>query len=211
MEGQGLETKDYKAPSRAERLAQLEAELEAMTPQERAQKLLETQEMADRDPLTEVLNRRAFLREGKRFHEHAKRKGEPYAVAFFDLDNFKYVNDTFGHEAGDEVLRALADSLGGENGEGSLRDTDLLARMGGDEFAALLVDYNQERAGEAFPQRVKEKFKSKLSERFGSDHPITNKAGVSIGVTLWRGEEFQEVVRQADAKMYQLKEVRKSG
>lgn len=97
-------------------------------------KLSEAEELADRDPLTPVLNRRAFVRELGRIRTFAQRYGSPASLVYFDLDGFKSVNDRFGHAAGDSALQAVAQRLAG-----NIRDSDIVGRMGGDEFAVILV------------------------------------------------------------------------
>lgn len=104
-------------------------------------RLAEAQGLADQDVLTPVLNRRAFLREIKRVAAFAQRYGSPASVVFFDLDDFKSVNDRFGHAAGDEALKAVARRL-----LANVRESDLVGRMGGDEFAVLLVQADRETA-----------------------------------------------------------------
>jgi diguanylate cyclase (GGDEF)-like protein len=97
-------------------------------------KLSEAEELADRDPLTPVLNRRAFVRELGRIRTFSERYGSPASLVYFDLDGFKSVNDRFGHAAGDSALQAVAQRLAG-----NIRDSDIVGRMGGDEFAVILV------------------------------------------------------------------------
>jgi diguanylate cyclase (GGDEF)-like protein len=104
-------------------------------------RLNEAQNLADMDVLAPVLNRRAFLREMKRVASFAQRYGSPASVVFFDLDNFKSVNDRFGHAAGDEALKAVAKRL-----QANIRESDLVGRMGGDEFAVLLAQADRETA-----------------------------------------------------------------
>ena len=87
------------------------------------------------DPLTSLHNRRAFIEEGGRILALCRRKKHPVTLAYLDLDNFKAVNDTQGHDAGDELLRGMADIL-----RASTRPSDLSARLGGDEFVLLLAD-----------------------------------------------------------------------
>jgi diguanylate cyclase (GGDEF)-like protein len=104
-------------------------------------RLNEAQNLADMDVLAPVLNRRAFLREMKRVSAFAQRYGSPASVVFFDLDNFKAVNDRFGHAAGDEALKAVAKRL-----MANVRESDVVGRMGGDEFAVLLAQADKETA-----------------------------------------------------------------
>jgi diguanylate cyclase (GGDEF)-like protein len=101
-------------------------------------KLQEAEELADRDPLTPVLNRRAFARELGRIRTFSQRYGSPASMVYFDLDGFKSVNDRFGHAAGDAALRAVAQRL-----IGNIRDSDIVGRMGGDEFGVILVQADQ--------------------------------------------------------------------
>ncbi len=97
-------------------------------------RLAEVEQLADRDPLTPVLNRRAFLRELQRMAAFCARYGAPAALVYFDLDGFKAVNDRYGHAAGDAVLEAVAQGL-----LDNVRESDVVARLGGDEFAVLLA------------------------------------------------------------------------
>jgi diguanylate cyclase (GGDEF)-like protein len=103
--------------------------------------LSEAEVLADHDTLLPLLNRRAFLREFTRIVAYAKRYQEAAGLVYFDIDNFKYVNDTYGHAAGDEVLKHLARAII-EN----VRETDIVGRMGGDEFAVILVRSDEEAA-----------------------------------------------------------------
>ena len=104
-------------------------------------RLNEAQGLADMDALTPVLNRRAFLREMKRVAAFAQRYGSPASVVFFDLDGFKVVNDRFGHAAGDQALKIVAKRL-----LANVRESDVVGRMGGDEFAVLLAQADKETA-----------------------------------------------------------------
>jgi diguanylate cyclase (GGDEF)-like protein len=97
-------------------------------------RLARAEELADADVLTPVLNRRAFLRELKRAIASIDRYGGSGALLFFDLDDFKIVNDRHGHAAGDAVLTAVAERLTGQ-----VRQSDIVGRLGGDEFAVLLT------------------------------------------------------------------------
>jgi diguanylate cyclase (GGDEF)-like protein len=101
-------------------------------------KLTETEGLADRDALTPLLNRRAFLREVGRIRTFAQRYGAPASLVYFDLDGFKAVNDRYGHAAGDAALQAVAERL-----LANVRTSDIVGRMGGDEFAVILVQADQ--------------------------------------------------------------------
>ena len=108
---------------------------------ERRANVEQLRHLADHDPLTGLLNRRAFARELSSHIARAERYGVTGAVLMFDLDNFKQHNDAHGHSAGDQLLVALAHGL-----RGRLRATDVTARLGGDEFAALLPNADHDHA-----------------------------------------------------------------
>jgi len=97
-------------------------------------RLNEAEDLADEDPLTPLLNRRAFLRELRRVLTFAQRYGGPASLIYFDLDGFKAVNDRFGHAAGDAALKGVAERL-----RAQVRGSDIVGRIGGDEFGVILV------------------------------------------------------------------------
>ena len=146
------------------------------------------------DDLTGVANRALFETTVER--ALSRREDEhPAAVLFLDLDGFKPVNDTFGHAAGDRVLRRIAERI-----TSALRPADLVSRYGGDEFAVLL-----DSADHAFARDIGERLVASVSEpiEIGS-HSI--RLGVSIGVALTSaGETVDDVVGRADAAMYAAK------
>jgi diguanylate cyclase (GGDEF)-like protein len=157
--------------------------------------LLENEKSLSRkDPLTGAMNLRAFneLMEYELFR--LKREGSPYSIAYLDLDDFKMVNDRFGHKKGDELLKAVISNLV-EN----LRKTDVVARIGGDEFAVFLpaTDHTTVRV-------VMDKVREHLHERSERDQFFTS---LSIGVlTCTDGEcEFEEIISAADRLMYEVK------
>ncbi len=93
------------------------------------------EQLASRDPLTGAMNARAYSAACDRFILTSARSGSPFSVLFVDLDHFKAINDTYGHEAGDEVLRCVARVL-----EANVRASDLVGRIGGEEFSVFLPD-----------------------------------------------------------------------
>jgi diguanylate cyclase (GGDEF)-like protein len=121
------------AATEIERLQQENAELRAEVERLRA--------LADHDPLTPTLNRRAFMAELKREMAYCRRYGSPAAVLYLDLDGFKSVNDRFGHLAGDAALGRVAEIL-----LAHVRESDVVARLGGDEFAVLMRQADAEAA-----------------------------------------------------------------
>ncbi|HEX4407521.1 MAG TPA: GGDEF domain-containing protein [Xanthobacteraceae bacterium] len=123
--------------------ARLAAEVDALTSKLAASqvRICELEARVDIDPLTDVLNRRGFERELKRSLAYVKRYGTSVALLFIDLDGFKPVNDRHGHAAGDAMLKAIAEAL-----TSRVRASDVVARIGGDEFAVLLWNLSPEDA-----------------------------------------------------------------
>ena len=143
----------------------------------------ELEHLANHDALTGALNRRAWDRELERALANAQRGDRSLAIALIDLDEFKLLNDTHGHDAGD---RALAEAARGWQSQ--LRARDLLARVGGDEFAVLLPDCEAEHLL-GIVQRLKQ--------------PRPDVPGCSIGLAVWRpGEHAADLMRRADAALY---------
>lgn len=165
-----------------------------------ARKVMEARlrELATSDPLTGVANRRHFLEKAEAEVQRARRYGHPLSLTLIDLDHFKKVNDTHGHHVGDEALQHLCRVLGG-----LLRDVDLLGRIGGEEFAALLPETDLARAGQ-----VAERMRAGL-ESAPLEHP---QAG-SVRLTLSAGvaglgpgaETIDALLQKADAAMYAAK------
>jgi diguanylate cyclase (GGDEF)-like protein len=117
-----------KLPARQDEIERLKAELEAAHAQ-----IAELEARADIDPLLDILNRRGFERELARSLAYVKRYGTDAVLLYIDLDDFKAINDSHGHSAGDELLKAVTAALMAQ-----VRASDLVARLGGDEFALVL-------------------------------------------------------------------------
>lgn len=148
------------------------------------------------DELTGLLNRRGFSFGLKRALQSARRYGEEGILAFIDLDNFKPINDTYGHEAGDQILRRTGEIL-----TGNVRKTDLVSRLGGDEFAVLLV-HSQRRDGLSRIAILDEKL-NRTSYKYG-DVRIPIRA--SFGAAHYSGwSEPEPLMRKADRAMYKNK------
>ena len=156
---------------------------------------------ARHDQLTGLLNHQAFTRELELELERARRYGHGLALVFFDLDEFKEINDTHGHPEGDRVLRCVAETL-----RDSLRATDLAGRMGGDEFAAILIESDQEAAG-VFVQRLLDRLDEQAGER-----RLPRGFTVSPGVAHYPSEAAtpDELFRVADRRLYEIKRSRRS-
>jgi diguanylate cyclase (GGDEF)-like protein len=128
----------------------------------------------------------------------AQRHGSHFAILFCDLDNFKPINDQFGHAAGDAVLRQVAERL-----SAGRRQTDTVARLGGDEFIILLTELDQPHEAAL---NVAQQLLATLGQPFRvAGHAVT--LGASIGVALYRADSISgaELMSQADQAMYQAK------
>jgi diguanylate cyclase (GGDEF)-like protein/PAS domain S-box-containing protein len=170
-----------------------------------AQKALEEQlrALATQDSLTGAANRRHFVELALRERERSRRSGAALSLCILDADNFKSINDHFGHVAGDHVLAAIARAA-----SGALRAADVLGRIGGEEFAVLLPD--TELAGAlVVAERVRasvaaSEVQSGEPTDGGARPPI--KATVSVGVAQLRGDEsFEELLKRADRALYAAK------
>ncbi len=148
------------------------------------------------DELTGLLNRRGFSFGLNRALQSARRYSEEGILAFIDLDNFKPINDTYGHEAGDLILRRTGEIL-----TGNVRKTDLVSRLGGDEFAVLLV-HSQRRDGLARIAILDEKLNSTFYKYGDVRIPIR----ASFGAAYYSGwSESELLMRKADRAMYKNK------
>jgi diguanylate cyclase (GGDEF)-like protein/PAS domain S-box-containing protein len=159
----------------------------------------ELRHMADHDPLTGLLNRRGLEVELDRHATHVNRYGDRGALLVLDLDHFKAVNDTLGHEAGDRLIVNVARLLSGR-----LRSSDAVARLGGDEFAILLPDANAEVAQHVAEQIVADIHDNALVQHGASGRHVT----ASVGVTLFTQGQLnsESVLVDADLAMYDAKE-----
>ena len=151
---------------------------------------------ARHDALTELLNHAAFVRELELEIERGKRYGAGVTLVYFDFDDFKEINDTFGHQAGDDALRRVARLLRGE-----LRQSDLAGRIGGDEFAALLVE-SDEKTGENFLIRLRVRL-GELAEAGELVVPVSLSAGVARYPD--DGADAETLFAVADRGLYEAK------
>lgn len=154
---------------------------------------LELRTLAHRDFLTGVLTRRAFVDSATAALHQASREGRQSALLVFDVDHFKSINDTYGHPAGDVVLKRIADTVGG-----LLRPTDLLGRLGGEEFAVLLQGSSE---AEAFD--CAERLRHAIAADPGAGQPS---ATASFGIAMVADPTMLDpAIASADCALYAAK------
>ena len=153
-------------------------------------------DMAHNDFLTGLSNRHSFFEEMNQYYKMAKEKSESFALAMVDVDNFKNINDSLGHDVGDMVLVELAKVL-----KNNLKGSDIVARFGGEEFCIVLKNIEQKKALEYFI-KLKESIaamaiRTKETKAFN----VT----VSIGVAFNDASSLDEILKQADMALYHAK------
>ncbi|CAN5535704.1 hypothetical protein BH23ACT3_BH23ACT3_18620 [soil metagenome] len=157
-------------------------------------------ERASLDPLTRLPNRGEFERRGEALVQTARRGGEGVCLMLVDLDGFKAINDAYGHQAGDEVLKVIGMRL-----RNAVRGYDLVARWGGDEFVLVLQGIDNE----VFAGTRARGLASLVAERLRADDAdgLGLQVGASVGVALLghHGDDLAELVEAADAAMYAAK------
>jgi diguanylate cyclase (GGDEF)-like protein len=157
-------------------------------------------DMAYRDPLTDLGNRKAFGEQLQSCLEQMQRKQQTLALLYLDLDRFKEVNDQFGHDIGDLLLQTIAERL-----RNSLRQPDWAYRLGGDEFTVLLPEADQQTA-----LKLAERLISRLSQPFKHGEVLIDFVTPSIGVALYpeHAKYAEGLIKAADIAMYEAKEQR---
>jgi diguanylate cyclase (GGDEF)-like protein len=153
---------------------------------------------ANYDALTALPNRLYFKDQLARRYAQAQREPQPFGLLFIDLDNFKSINDSLGHAAGDEVLRQTAERL-----KQCVRETDTVTRLGGDEFTIILSQIRATRDTESVAEHVLQSMAAPFSIA-GNEHFLN----ASIGIALYPedGKSAEELLRNADTAMYRAKE-----
>ncbi len=157
--------------------------------------LAEIRDKANRDYLTNLFNRRYFFQTAKAMCAEDVKACRSLAVAMIDIDHFKRVNDTHGHEAGDEVIKSVADRL-----ERTCGPLGLVARFGGEEFCVLLRHLPATGAP-AFFEDFRDQVANSTIRIAGRAIRVT----VSIGVALGVDDTLEELLREADTMLYQAK------
>jgi len=159
---------------------------------------LQLHDLATHDALTRVLNARSFTEQVTHELERTRRYKRPMTLLYLDLDNFKAVNDTHGHQTGDAVLRLVADAI-----RRAVRQADVVGRLGGDEFAVLMPETDTEEA-DAVAQRLT----AGLAGTFRGSPAVTASVGiVSSSATT---ADAEDVIRSADLAMYEAKRTGKN-
>ena len=163
-----------------------------------AEAMADTHDRATIDRLTGVYNRQALLSELYAEVERASRYDRPLCVAFVDIDHFKVINDSYGHEAGDEVLRGVAQLIATH-----LRASDMIGRYGGEEFMLILTETSVE-DGAALAEKVRVLVER---ERFSVPGNPTLSVTISLGIVGGVGDQLrmETLIRDADAAMYSAK------
>ena len=170
---------------------QMELELHAAHEEARAAALS--------DELTKLHNRRAFFEFGNPLLSQARRHNRPLALIMMDLDLFKQVNDTYGHDAGDEVLRQVSALLRDRS-----RESDIVARMGGEEFALLLPETNASQACE-MSERFLDALKALTIHH--QDHVIRPSASCGITIRTTGDQRLEDLLQRADRGLYRAKDL----
>lgn len=152
--------------------------------------------LAAHDPVTELLNRRAFFEAALQRVPQLQQEKRPFAIAYVDLDYFKRINDDFGHARGDAVLAALARVLAA-----SCRASDLVGRVGGDEFALFLPDSGADAARDAGRRLVR----AARDELGRNGAPITVSVGIAVMPGTGDRKSWQELLSEADQALYVAK------
>ncbi|MBS3766429.1 GGDEF domain-containing protein [Candidatus Bipolaricaulota bacterium] len=153
------------------------------------------EKLSKTDVLTGLANRRHFKDYFEKTLSQAQRHSHPLSLVMLDLDNFKDINDTYGHDAGDEVLSALGDLL-----ERETREEDLAARIGGEEFAVLLTQADPEQA-RSYAERLRERINRLEVESVSGE--ISGSLGIS---TMKQDDDPESLMKRADRALYKAKD-----
>ena len=170
---------------------------------ERRQAERRAKDLATRDALTGLMNRRSLTEHLEHAIARASRQAERLALLFLDMDKFKSINDTLGHDAGDELLQQMAERI-----RNAVRSADMVARLGGDEFVVLMEDLPSYSAAAEVAKKIAKAFDRPFQIK--SQHIKTS---VSIGISLFPqdGASVHELMRSADLAMYHAKQERRGG
>jgi diguanylate cyclase (GGDEF)-like protein/PAS domain S-box-containing protein len=171
---------------------------------ERKELLERLAQMAHYDELTGLPNRALFFDRLSCLHAQARREGRGFALLFLDLDGFKEVNDRYGHEGGDAVLKVMAQRI-----TACVRDSDTAARMGGDEFTVLLGNLSRREHAAQIAGKIVQALLAPVPLPGGEEAQL----GVSVGISLYPfdAEDLETLLSMADSAMYDVKRQGKNG
>ena len=156
----------------------------------------QTKDLANKDFLTGSYNRRFFFESGEAVFDRALRSDKPLTVAMFDIDKFKNINDTYGHDVGDEAIKEIARVLN-EN----LRNSDLIARFGGEEFCVLLEDIELDDVKDLF-EKIRFAFEMNVLVVGDIELQFTTSIGICYGMEA----TLEDMIKRADEGLYYCKE-----
>ena len=155
------------------------------------------EQLSQEDDLTKLLNRRAFSLECAKWDAYSRRKGSEYCIAFLDIDNFKQVNDEWSHSVGDEVLKAVAKVI-----ESNVRDIDIVARWGGEEFIVLFPDTELSSA-HVCTQRIRMAVEQHKDPNWNDSLSLTLSGGLASSIAA---DSYEQTIHFADMALYRAKE-----
>lgn len=164
----------------------------------------ELEHTAMHDPLTDLPNRHLVLDRAEQILARARRLDVPVTALFVDIDGFKQVNDRYGRQAGDEILRRVGTRL-----KSILRDNDTVGRIGGDEFVMLVDSVGLDAAPELVAQRILDVLRQPIRLAAGDHPPLSLTA--SIGIATGRAASAEDLMQDADLALYKAKAVGKNG
>lgn len=161
------------------------------------------EELARRDELTQIWNRRAFNEQIAQLHNYSLRYQRPYSIIIIDLDHFKKYNDLYGHQKGDYVLKTVAESI-----EKTCRLTDFVARYGGEEIMVLLPETGEEEAVKIAERIIKSVRELNIKHELNDDLDVIT---VSVGLATYlpdssNQEGWEKLLKRADEALYHAKE-----
>jgi diguanylate cyclase (GGDEF)-like protein len=160
----------------------------------RCQKIKNLIELTNKDYLTGVYNKRYFYEEAKKHYERC----DNIALCMIDLDNFKMINDTYGHIVGDYAIKEVANIL-----KKNTKGKDIVARFGGDEFCVLLRDINEKDAVKLM-ESIQQNIKNKIFHLINTKIQLS----ISVGVTTDKGNSFEQMINIPDQKLLESKKLK---
>jgi diguanylate cyclase (GGDEF)-like protein len=152
------------------------------------------EEHASKDELTNLYNRRAFFEQGKQLFKQARRYPQSISVMMIDIDHFKNINDNYGHAVGDSVLKAIGSLL-----QNTVREADILARIGGEEFAVILPQTDVEEASN-LAERIRQRIEAEVIQYDTLQIKIT--ASFGIAACMAEGDDLDRMLTKADDALY---------